>query len=147
MNDGSRMAGASSGQAAIKRRTASLSVASNSALILLKVIAGTLTGSVALLTEAVHSSIDLIASIVAVGVKALIDIGQKVQLNGHTFTVVGTLKAKGSNGAQDQDDVMMAPITAVQNNLTGPASTYSQIVVEARSRAAQNAIRQIESRR
>jgi cation diffusion facilitator family transporter len=50
---------------AVKVRTASLSVASNSALILLKVIAGTITGSVALLTEAVHSSIDLVASIVA----------------------------------------------------------------------------------
>jgi cation diffusion facilitator family transporter len=49
----------------LKLRTASLSVASNSALILLKVIAGTVTGSVALLTEAVHSSIDLVASIVA----------------------------------------------------------------------------------
>ena len=49
----------------IKQRTAALSVASNSALILLKVIAGSLTGSVAILTEAVHSSIDLVASIVA----------------------------------------------------------------------------------
>jgi cation diffusion facilitator family transporter len=49
----------------MKQRTALLSVASNSALILLKVIAGTLTGSVAILTEAVHSSIDLLASVVA----------------------------------------------------------------------------------
>lgn len=48
-----------------KSRTAALSVASNSALILLKLIAGTITGSVAILTEAVHSSIDLVASIVA----------------------------------------------------------------------------------
>jgi len=48
-----------------KQRSASLSVASNSALILAKVIAGTITGSVALLTEAIHSSIDLVASIVA----------------------------------------------------------------------------------
>lgn len=53
------------GKAWIKLRTASLSIASNSALILLKVIAGTVTGSVAILTEAVHSSIDLVASIVA----------------------------------------------------------------------------------
>ena len=45
--------------------TALLSIASNSALILLKAIAGAVTGSVALLTEALHSSIDLIASIVA----------------------------------------------------------------------------------
>ncbi|MFZ0043709.1 MAG: cation diffusion facilitator family transporter [Solirubrobacteraceae bacterium] len=49
----------------IKTRTAALSVLSNSTLILLKVIAGTITGSVAILTEAVHSSIDLVASIVA----------------------------------------------------------------------------------
>ncbi len=49
----------------LKLRTATLSVASNSALILLKVIAGTVTGSVAILTEAIHSSIDLVASIVA----------------------------------------------------------------------------------
>ncbi len=49
----------------MKQRTASLSVASNTVLILLKVVAGTLTASVAILTEAVHSSIDLIASLVA----------------------------------------------------------------------------------
>jgi cation diffusion facilitator family transporter len=48
-----------------KLRTATLSVASNSALILLKVIAGTVTGSVAILTEAMHSAIDLVASVVA----------------------------------------------------------------------------------
>ena len=50
---------------AVKERTAALSVGSNSALILLKVVAGTVTGSVAILTEAVHSSVDLIASMVA----------------------------------------------------------------------------------
>jgi cation diffusion facilitator family transporter len=57
-----RPAGAGAG---VKVRIASLSVASNSALIVLKAIAGTITGSVALLTEAVHSSIDLVASMVA----------------------------------------------------------------------------------
>jgi cation diffusion facilitator family transporter len=49
----------------IKQRSAALSIVSNTSLILLKVVAGTLTGSVAILTEAIHSSIDLIASIVA----------------------------------------------------------------------------------
>ncbi|HWF72117.1 MAG TPA: cation diffusion facilitator family transporter [Solirubrobacteraceae bacterium] len=49
----------------VKQRAAALSVVSNSSLILLKVVAGTITGSVAILTEAVHSSIDLVASIVA----------------------------------------------------------------------------------
>ncbi len=44
---------------------AALSIVSNSTLILLKVIAGTVTGSVALLTEALHSVFDLVASVVA----------------------------------------------------------------------------------
>jgi cation diffusion facilitator family transporter len=48
-----------------KSGAAALSIASNTALILLKAIAGTVTGSVALLTEALHSATDLIASIVA----------------------------------------------------------------------------------
>jgi cation diffusion facilitator family transporter len=54
-------------QPAVPGRTpaALLSIASNSALILLKVVAGSITGSVAILTEAMHSSIDLVASIVA----------------------------------------------------------------------------------
>jgi cation diffusion facilitator family transporter len=44
---------------------ARLSIVSNSALILLKIVAGAVTGSIAIATEAVHSSIDLLASIVA----------------------------------------------------------------------------------
>lgn len=50
-----------------KLRAATLSVVSNSALILLKAIAASVTGSVSILTEAVHSSVDLVASIVAFG--------------------------------------------------------------------------------
>jgi cation diffusion facilitator family transporter len=49
----------------MKVRSAALSIISNSALILLKVIAGTITGSIAILTEALHSGIDLVASAVA----------------------------------------------------------------------------------
>jgi cation diffusion facilitator family transporter len=56
---------ATAGDGQLKARTAVLSVISNATLILLKLFAGTITGSVAILTEAVHSSIDLVASIVA----------------------------------------------------------------------------------
>ena len=48
-----------------KTRAAAISIASNSALIVLKLVAGAITGSIAIITEAVHSSIDLMASIVA----------------------------------------------------------------------------------
>jgi cation diffusion facilitator family transporter len=48
-----------------KTRAAGLSIVSNTVLILLKVAAGILTGSIALITEAIHSAVDLVASIVA----------------------------------------------------------------------------------
>jgi cation diffusion facilitator family transporter len=48
-----------------KSAAAALSIASNTVLIALKVVAGLMTGSVAILTEAMHSSIDLLASIIA----------------------------------------------------------------------------------
>lgn len=48
-----------------KSGAAGLSIASNSLLIALKLAAGAITGSIAILTEAVHSLIDLAASVVA----------------------------------------------------------------------------------
>jgi cation diffusion facilitator family transporter len=48
-----------------KTRAAALSIASNSALIALKLVAGIVTGSVAIITEAAHSAIDLLASVIA----------------------------------------------------------------------------------
>ena len=53
------------GRGAGKSRAAALSIASNCALIALKLAAGAITGSVAIITEAMHSAVDLIASIVA----------------------------------------------------------------------------------
>ena len=48
-----------------KSGAAALSIASNSFLIAIKLAAGAITGSIAILTEAVHSLIDLVASVVA----------------------------------------------------------------------------------
>ena len=48
-----------------RSRAAAVSIFSNTALILLKLVAGAVTGSVAILTEAIHSTIDLLASVVA----------------------------------------------------------------------------------
>ena len=53
------------GRGTVKTRAAALSIASNSLLIALKLAAGAITGSVAVLTEAMHSAVDLLASIVA----------------------------------------------------------------------------------
>jgi len=48
-----------------KPRAAAVSIASNSSLIALKLAAAAITGSVAILSEALHSMIDLIASVIA----------------------------------------------------------------------------------
>jgi len=48
-----------------RTRAAAVSIASNTLLIALKLVAAAVTGSVAILTEAIHSAIDLIASYIA----------------------------------------------------------------------------------
>ena len=59
------MAAADVSQNGRKASAAALSIASNMALIALKVVAGVITGSVAIITEALHSGIDLMASVIA----------------------------------------------------------------------------------
>jgi putative ABC transport system permease protein len=60
-------------------------------------------------------------------------VGQTVQIDGASFQVIGVTASKGSNGLLDQDDVAFAPITAVQDVLTGYGNLDS-ITVQARSR-------------
>ena len=48
-----------------KSQAAGLSIASNSTLIAIKLAAGAITGSIAIITEAVNSLIDLVASVIA----------------------------------------------------------------------------------
>ena len=65
-------------------------------------------------------------------------VGQTIQVNGTHYTIVGVTASKGSNGTSNQDDVVVAPLTAVQDTLTGYGS-LSQIIVQAKSREALNA--------
>lgn len=48
-----------------KTRAAFLSIVSNTTLIIMKMIAGILSGSVSIISEAIHSSMDLLASMIA----------------------------------------------------------------------------------
>jgi putative ABC transport system permease protein len=65
-------------------------------------------------------------------------LGQSVQVNGASFQVVGETAPKGSNGLQDQDDIAIAPVTAVQDTLAGYGPIDS-ITVQAKSRGQLNA--------
>ena len=50
---------------ALKKRTAWLSILSNTVLVLLKLLVGISTGAVSLISEALHSGIDLLAALIA----------------------------------------------------------------------------------
>jgi putative ABC transport system permease protein len=65
-------------------------------------------------------------------------LGQNVKVNGSNFEVVGVLAKKGTNGTTNEDDVVMAPITAVQDSLTG-VGPIDSITVQAKSESSLNA--------
>jgi putative ABC transport system permease protein len=60
-------------------------------------------------------------------------IGQTIQINNVAYNIVGVQAAKGTNGNQDLDDIVIAPATAVVDTLSGRTSGYSQIVAQAKS--------------
>ncbi len=66
-------------------------------------------------------------------------VGQKVYVGGVPFTVAGVLKKKGSSGLQNADDTAIAPLSTVQESLTGYGS-LNNIVVQAASPAVVNTV-------
>jgi putative ABC transport system permease protein len=54
-------------------------------------------------------------------------VGQQVEFNGVRFRIVGLQVKKGSNGFQDQDDFMFAPISTVIDNIVGNVDSYTII--------------------
>jgi putative ABC transport system permease protein len=65
-------------------------------------------------------------------------VGQNIKVNGSNYEVVGVLAKKGTNGTTNEDDVAMAPITTVQDSLTG-VGPIDSITVQAKSEASLNA--------
>jgi len=72
-------------------------------------------------------------------------LGQTILIGAASFQIVGVLAEKGSSGITNQDDVVIAPYTAVQDELTGESSTFSELLVQAKSTAAlDNAAGEVE---
>ncbi|HVW34732.1 MAG TPA: ABC transporter permease [Acidimicrobiia bacterium] len=61
-------------------------------------------------------------------------VGQMVEFNGIRLRIIGELTKKGSNGFQDQDDVIIAPLPTVIDNIVGNVDSYSSISIQATSR-------------
>jgi putative ABC transport system permease protein len=74
-------------------------------------------------------------------------VGRDVQFNGVRFRIIGVMTKMGSNGFQDQDDVVVAPIGAVEDTMTGHLESYHFFAVQAASRnqtdAAQAEVTQV----
>ena len=64
-------------------------------------------------------------------------LGQQMRCNGTPFTIVGLLEEKGGSGFGDADDTIIAPLSAVENHLTGYGS-LAQISVQAVSSETQD---------
>ena len=64
-------------------------------------------------------------------------VGQNMKVNGSNYEIVGVLASKGSNGATNEDDVVMAPISTVQDSLTG-VGPIDSITVQATSESSLN---------
>ncbi len=81
-----------------------------------------------------HSKVILIGQTIVeeLGLTSGSAVGDTVKVNGANFTVAGVLAAKGSNGATNEDDVVIAPVTTVQDSLTGYGPIDS-ITVEGKS--------------
>jgi putative ABC transport system permease protein len=70
-------------------------------------------------------------------------VGQTIKINRQSFRVIGVFAAKGGSGLGSQDNVVVAPITAVWAYLSGGrGKNISQIVVSASSA---NAVTQAET--
>jgi len=65
-------------------------------------------------------------------------IGQSITLGSSNFEVIGVLASKGTSGTTNEDDVVIAPYTAVQDQLTGDASTFSELLVAGKSSSTLN---------
>jgi putative ABC transport system permease protein len=65
-------------------------------------------------------------------------LGQNMKVNGSNYEVVGVLAKKGTNGVTNEDDVVMAPITTVQDSITG-AGPIDSITVQAKSESSLDA--------
>jgi putative ABC transport system permease protein len=65
-------------------------------------------------------------------------LGQTIQLGSASFEIIGVLAEKGTSGTTDEDSVVIAPYTAVEDELTGESTSFTELLVQAKSTSALN---------
>jgi putative ABC transport system permease protein len=72
-------------------------------------------------------------------------LGETIRIRGGQYEVIGVLAPKGQTGFQDQDDIVLAPLTTVKRRISGRqrrADTVSQISVKADSEEILNRVQE-----
>lgn len=59
-------------------------------------------------------------------------VGQSIRINNLSFRIIGVLKSRGGTGFQNQDDIVLVPITTAQKQLFG-VNYLTSISIEAQS--------------
>jgi putative ABC transport system permease protein len=65
-------------------------------------------------------------------------LGQTIQLGSASFEIIGVLAEKGTSGTTNEDSVVIAPYTSVEDELTGESTDFSELLVQAKSTGALN---------
>jgi putative ABC transport system permease protein len=98
-----------------------------------------------------RSRVVVLGQTVARGLFGEVDpIGARVKINRTTFTVVGIMDAKGTNGFQDRDDVAFVPLTTAQKRLYGVdfvRTIYVKVASDTEMQRAQDRIEAVMRQR
>lgn len=87
-----------------------------------------------------QQNVDSLSKVAVIGPQVVTDlfgtgatpIGQTLRISGQTFTIVGITVSKGGSGFQNQDDIVLVPLTTAQQQLFG-VNYLSSIALEAKS--------------
>ncbi len=65
-------------------------------------------------------------------------LGATIMIGSTNFEIIGVLASKGTSGLTNQDAVVIAPYTAVEDHLTGYSQSFSQLIVQGKSASTLN---------
>jgi putative ABC transport system permease protein len=87
-----------------------------------------------------QQNVDSLSKVAVIGPQVVTDLfgtgatplGQTMRISGQSFTIVGITQSKGGSGFQNQDDIVLVPLTTAQQQLFG-VDYLSSIALEAKS--------------
>jgi putative ABC transport system permease protein len=93
-----------------------------------------------------QQNVDSLSKVAVIGPQVVTDLfgtgatpfGQTIRISGQTFTIIGITTSKGGSGFQNQDDIILVPLTTAQQQLFG-VNYLSSIALEAKNSSVMTA--------